>query len=152
LAYNDLWQSVGRAVALATAGDSIIVYCRDDNDDPVHLGAFVTGQWKDGGLDYTSNESALPESLSQVGATSTVSKFDNYAYEGIILGTKAALLEALGDSANWRGDSNERLVFKAESFVVVEDSESLGAITLAGWGCVVVYLSLVRVVFLTLFH
>jgi hypothetical protein len=134
LPYTDAWESIGSApFALSTAGDSVIAYCRNELDGAiVHLGALVSGTWENDVTEFTTNQSARPESLSKVGAVEAESGWDNYAYVGITVGTKAALLEALGDGNNWSGSNTARYIFSGGDFVVLDDDASSANISGGG--------------------
>lgn len=117
---STLWEVDG-SFALSTAGDSIIVYCQE-GDFINHLGAFSIGEWSDNGIDYTTNESSLPQSLSQIGSIA-LPDFDNFIYDGITTGTKTELLEALSDIDNWSGSNFNRFTFSdRDSFQIFDSS------------------------------
>jgi hypothetical protein len=112
LPFSDEWISVGSAAfALATAGDSVILYCTEpaaSNNYVVPLAAFTTGEWKEEFAEsYSSNESALPPSLRLVGSVQTGSEFNSYVYAGTRTGTKTELLVAFRDERNWIGSDSE---------------------------------------------
>ena len=103
-AMEDSWKKVAGSFSLSTSGDSVIVYCLQD-DEIHHLGGFVFGEWKkdDGPTsEYTSSESALPEALKEQGAVESRSGFDNFVYIGTRKGTKGEFLEALNDIRKWK--------------------------------------------------
>ena len=126
---GDSWESVGSAsFALATAGDSIIIYCRDENDGSYrHLGGIISGIWATNDVQelMDSNESQKPALLVNVGAIEIGGGWDNLLYTGTKIGTKSELLSALADSGNWEGSNSERLVYSGAEFVIKE-TENVG--------------------------
>ncbi len=102
---------------LSASGDQIIVYQTDAADlvsEPKFIFAAMSNstQFQAGSDD--SNQSDLPPGLV-VGETAVAagagagaeSEFDNVYYSGALTsGTKAELLAAIADAANWTGDNN----------------------------------------------
>lgn len=122
--YGDSWESVGNgAFALATAGDSVVLYCIDEEGPNVyhHLGGFISGTWTAAGVeqDSTTSESYKPDSLSQIGAMEISGGWDNLVYSGPTIGTKANLGMDLMDSRNWQGSNSERLIYTGGNFEIL---------------------------------
>jgi hypothetical protein len=97
--------------SLATAGDQVIAFQGTDAaPTPIYaLNNDTTGgnAWQSDATN--SNTSALPTGL--VNGTSAVGMYpekDNVGYNGITSGTKAELLAAIGNLANWVGDDAVR--------------------------------------------
>jgi len=108
------------AFSLATAGDQVIAFQGTDvAPTPIYaLNNDTTGgnAWQSNATN--SNTSALPTGL--IVGYSAVGMFpekDNVAYNGITSGTKAELLAAIGNPANWVGDDATRPPFPT-SFIV----------------------------------
>lgn len=122
--FGDSWESaqVGNGVfALATAGDSVLIYCVDDGRVR-HLGGIISGVWASFGDEVDStDESQKPDSLATIGAVDIEGGWDNLLYIGPITGTKAVILEALSDSTNWKGSNSERFLFSRGDFDILED-------------------------------
>ena len=125
LLHGNDWESAGGRFALAEAGDTIIVYTIDDNDQIQHLSAFsYTGGWKEAGIsdsEYGTDSSALPASLVAVGGISLPHK-DNYGYIGPIQGTKGDLQLALQDEMNWMGSNSDSVSPPSDPFLVISSA------------------------------
>jgi hypothetical protein len=144
--FGDSWESVGSAsFALAAAGDSILIYCLDENDGSYrHLGGIISGTWAANELvEFDTSESQKPDSLAKVGAIEIERGWDNLLYVGTTTGSKAGLLSALADSNNWEGSNTGRLVYSGTDFGIDEDlspqgagimDNSAGSTTLSGRG------------------
>ena len=113
ITHGDDWESVGGSFALSESGDTILLYTKTDDskDEIIHLGAFSyagVDSWKNADMSedaYETDSSALPDSLSSVGATSLPHQ-DNYAYVGPTNGDKAFLESSLQNVSNWQGSSD----------------------------------------------
>jgi len=119
--FGGSWESVGSAsFALAVNGDSVIVYCRnEESGDFHHLAGLIVGQWsRDNNWEMTANDSQLPESMENIGAVAIEGGWDNVLYTGINSGTKVDLLAALADTSNWEGSNSERFVFSDGNFEI----------------------------------
>lgn len=137
--YGDAWESVGSGVfALATAGDSVLLFCIDNDNnneqssDVVyhHLGGFISGTWTVAGTSNTNNgnnldssESYIPDALADVGAIEISGGWDNLVYTGPTSGTKANLGKELMDSNNWQGSNSDRLMYTGGNFDI-QDSDT----------------------------
>jgi hypothetical protein len=112
LQHASLWQSVAGTFSLVAAGDTVIIYCRKEDDSIHHLSALsFSGNWAAVALaedDCGTDSSALPESLVLARATTTLSHFDNYRYDGSTSGTRSSLLGAIIQEGLWTGSNNER--------------------------------------------
>ncbi|NOT05188.1 MAG: ExeM/NucH family extracellular endonuclease [Anaerolineales bacterium] len=106
------------SVAFSVTGDQILAY-QGLSSSPTFLYAVNSdgaGVWQ---ADATSaNTSALP--LGLVNGTSAVAlnEIDNSKYSGITSGTKAQLLSAISNKANWAGSDATRQVMPSGSFIV----------------------------------
>jgi len=121
------WESVDGTFALSVSGDSVLVYCQDEEGSLIHItGISLAGDWFSSGQDdssYGSNQSALPSSI--LAASVALPHFDNYVYNGPKRGTASALKESIGDSSNWSGSNNE--YYSAPSDFVISGGESSSA-------------------------
>lgn len=125
LLYGTDWESVGGRFALAESGDNVMIYTASDTniEEIVHLGAFTNAGvdgWKVPGLEdseYDTYESALPEELSSVGATSLAHQ-DNYLYTGPVSGDKATIQFAIQNAANWEGSNSDPVSVPTAPFSV----------------------------------
>ena len=129
--YGDSWEAVGsNTFALATAGDSVLLYCIDfDNDAYHHLGGFISGTWTAAGanaLDPGTSYSYKPDSLADTGAIEIAGDWDNLVYMGPTTGTKANLGKDLMDSRNWQGSNSDRLIYTGGNFeILATETESV---------------------------
>ena len=121
LLHGDDWVSVGGRFAIAEAGDTIILYTKDDNEQIRHLSAFSNvGGWNEAGLaeiEYRTDESALPVSLTSVGAISLPHQ-DNYAYIGPVQGDMGDIQHALQDQDNWNGSNSNPITPLSDPFLI----------------------------------
>lgn len=123
VALGDAWESVGSAsFALAVGGDSILVYCIDENDGSYrHIGGLISGRWaKIGDSELSTNDSVLPDELDtfSLGAVEIIEGWDNVVYEGPISGSRGSILGSLADPANWKGSNSEQLIYQGENFEI----------------------------------
>jgi DNA/RNA endonuclease YhcR with UshA esterase domain/P pilus assembly chaperone PapD len=104
----------------STSGDQIIAY-QGDAATPTLLYALNNegaAVWQD---DATStNTSDLPTGLVNGETAVALNEFDNQVYVGITTGTRADLLAALGDPANWSGDDANRQTMPTADFTVTD--------------------------------
>ncbi len=129
--WGDSWESVGSGgFALATAGDSVLLYCLFDDGRINHLGGLMSGTWAadDSAVDGT-NQSQKPNSLDEVGAIEIIGGWDNLLYTGTRRGSKDALLMALADSSNWKGSNSEQFIFSEGNFEILGESSTKQGIT-----------------------
>jgi hypothetical protein len=113
LSYSSDWKSVFGTFALAAKGDSIILYCMDQEAVLKPLSAVTfgpTGWSAAGAVSYETDQSALPpaglinDNGHMIGLA--LPHLDNYIYVGSTSGTKSQLLTSLGDSNNWMGSND----------------------------------------------
>jgi hypothetical protein len=94
LAYSTRWDSVAGSLALAAGGDSVLVYCRNENEIIFLGGLLYSGtSWLDDNANansdnelYGTDQSSLPASL--INANTALPHLDNYVYQGIHSGSK----------------------------------------------------------------
>ena len=106
---------------LATDGDQLIAY-QGEEDAPAFLYGLnsegADGIWQD---DATSaNDSALPPGLQNGTTALALEEIDNAVYTGPTSGTRAELLAAISNAANWAGDNTERQTMPTGSFDVTD--------------------------------
>jgi hypothetical protein len=115
----------------STSGDQIIAYQGDaSTPTPIYAlndeGAAV---WQ---TDATStNTSALPTGLVNGETAVALNELDNVVYVGITTGTRADLLAAIGNPANWSGSDATRQTMPPGPFTITDGGGGSGAITLA---------------------
>lgn len=105
-------------VAFSTDGDQILAY-QGTSSSPTFLYALNSegaGVWQS---DATSaNTSALPTGLVNGTSAVAVNEIDNAKYIGTTSGTRAALLSAISNKANWSGNDTTRQTMPAGPFMV----------------------------------
>jgi hypothetical protein len=146
--YGGSWESVGSAsFALAVDGDSVILYCRnEERGDYHHLGGLIVGQWsRDNNSEMSASDSQLPESMRSVGAVEIEGGWDSVLYTGMHSGTKAGLLTALADTKNWEGSNSARYVYSGGNFEIIGIEGSYSE-QIASQGDGAVTLSVVRLI------
>jgi predicted extracellular nuclease len=105
------------SVAFSTDGDQIIAYQGSASNPTLIYGLNSDGT--DWAADATSaNNSALPTGLNNGTTAVSIPEIDNAIYTGITSGTKAQLLAAIGNSANWTGNDTVRQIMPSTSFTV----------------------------------
>ena len=106
---------------LATDGDQLIAYQGEESAPTFLYGLNSHGEdgtWQD---DATSaNDSALPPGLERGTTSLALSEIDNAVYTGPTSGTRADLLAAISNAANWTGDNGERQAMPAGPFDVTD--------------------------------
>ena len=112
------------SVALAASGDQIIAY-QGDHNAPIFVAAINSegsnglGIWQTDAVN--SNASALPTGLVDGMTAIALSEIDNAIYSGTTSGTRAALLAAINNPANWTGSNADRQIMPTEAFTVTEE-------------------------------
>mmetsp|Transcript_12040 Transcript_12040/g.17649 ORF Transcript_12040/g.17649 Transcript_12040/m.17649 type:complete len:313 (+) Transcript_12040:834-1772(+) len=125
LLYNTAWSTLDGSMALSASGDSIIVYCLQDETvvDSYH---FLTGlSYKSSTWDaadqsssfYGSTRSALPAALLDTAIA--LPHYDNYLYQGSTYGTLAELKMALRTSSNWMGTNTRPSTYTPPTFTIL---------------------------------
>lgn len=95
--------------ALSGRGDQIIAY-QGSTDAPNYIYA-VNSEGNTWQADATSsNTSALPTGLTNGTTAVAIPEVDNFAYTGTTSGTKAELLQAISNPANWTNKNNSTAV------------------------------------------
>lgn len=109
--FADNWQVDSGSFALAASGDTIILYCIENDSSITHLSALsYSGDWVSTNLDESSfgtQQSALPANLPSSTHVALVHK-DNYWYSGPPQGTLFSLLDNLSNPSKWEGSNTER--------------------------------------------
>lgn len=96
----------------STSGDQIIAYQgAATSATPLFALDFADGNATYAGDATNSNTSAIPTGLS-AGGTALAFSLDNGAYVGTTTGTKAEILSAIGNSANWSLDDGNPVAYK----------------------------------------
>ena len=96
----------------STSGDQIIAYQgAATSATPLFALDFADGNATYAGDASNSNTSAVPTGLS-AGSTALAFGLDNGAYVGTTTGTKAEILSAIGNSANWSLDDGVPVAYK----------------------------------------
>jgi hypothetical protein len=113
LSYSSDWKSVSGTFALAAKGDSIILYCMDQEAvlKPLSAVTFGTTGWSEAGaVSYETDQSALPPAsfINDNGNMIALAlpHLDNYIYVGSTSGIKSQLQASLGNSNNWMGSND----------------------------------------------
>lgn len=113
---------------LATDGDQLLAYQGEEAAPSFLYGLNSEGDtWQDDAT--TARESALPPGLETGVTAVALSEVDNAIYAGPTSGTRAELLAAISDPANWTGDNGERQTMPAGPFEVTDAGTAL--VTLA---------------------
>jgi VCBS repeat-containing protein len=103
----------------STSGDQIIAYQGPATSaTPLFALDFADGNATFAGDATNSNTSAIPTGLS-AGSTALAFSLDNGAYVGTTTGTKAEILSAIGNSANWSLDDGVPVAYKT-AFTVTD--------------------------------
>jgi VCBS repeat-containing protein len=103
----------------STSGDQIIAYQgAATSATPLFALDFADGNATFAGDATNSNTSAIPTGLS-AGSTALAFSLDNGAYVGTTTGTKAEILSAIGNSANWSLDDGVPVAYKT-AFTVTD--------------------------------
>jgi VCBS repeat-containing protein len=103
----------------STSGDQIIAYQgAAASATPLFALDFADGNATYAGDATNSNTSAIPTGLS-AGSTALAFGLDNGAYVGATTGTKAEILSAIGNSANWSLDDGNPVAYKS-AFTVTD--------------------------------
>lgn len=91
---------------LSNSGDQITLYTgTSSSPTPIFALNDDGSAWASNAS--SNNNSALPTGLTNGSTAVALNELDNYAYTGITSGTKAELLAAIANKANWTGhDSN----------------------------------------------
>ena len=132
---STFWESSSGSFALSAAGDTLLLYCLDDNDNdtPIHhiTGLSLAGPWieEDG-----TDTSALPDALMQTQdlVVTLPTHVDNAQYVGSTVGTARFLQSQITQSENWQTSNSERFEFTAESwqFQITSCAKSLSTLCL----------------------
>ena len=104
-------------IAFAAAGDQILIY-QGTPDSPTFVYALNSegSTWQ---ADATNtNTSALPAGLTDGQTAVAIPEVDNAVYVGPTTGTRAALLAAISNPANWSGNDGARLTMPAGPFTL----------------------------------
>lgn len=109
------------SVLFSASGDQILAY-QGDADSPTFIAALNAegspGTWQ---ADATSsNTSALPAGLVDGETAVALDEIDNAIYSGITTGTRADLLAAINDAANWTGSNSDRQAMPTAPFTVLD--------------------------------
>ena len=114
LPYADGWNAESGSFALAASGDSIILYCIENDDSIMHLTALsFSGEWITANSDESSfgtTESALPASLPS-NTHLALPHYDNYWYIGTQKGSSSTNLDNLSNPSKWEGSNTVRFQF-----------------------------------------
>lgn len=105
-------------VAFSNTGDQILAY-QGTSSSPTFLYAVNSegsGVWQSSAT--SSATSALPTGLVNGTSAIALNEIDNSKYTGITSGTKAQLLAAIGNPANWSGSNAIRQTMPTGSFTV----------------------------------
>lgn len=103
----------------STSGDQIIAYQGPAaSATPLFALDFADGNATYAGDATNSNTSAIPTGLS-AGSTALAFSLDNGAYVGTTTGTKAQILSAIGNAANWSLDDGNPVAYKT-AFTVTD--------------------------------
>ena len=117
------WAQDTGTFSLSASGDSVLIYCQD-NDSPIFLGGLIfQNPWQGAGASastYGSRTSSLPSALA-ASSTELTDNYDNFWYTGPHVGTKANIVAAIADPANWQG-SNTRPTYTPPTFTITNDS------------------------------
>jgi hypothetical protein len=112
-------------ISLSTSGDQIIAYQGIDTN-PTYLFALNSESrgWQSDAT--SSNTSALPPGLVEGETAIALTEIDNAVYNGTTTGTKAELLTAITDTANWTGSNTSRQNLNFNSFTVTDAGSGSG--------------------------
>ena len=105
-------------VAFTTDGDQILAY-QGSVTAPVFIYALNSegaGVWQTSAT--SSNTSALPTGLTNGSTAVALNEIDNARYVGTTSGSRAQLLSAISDRANWAGSDTTRQTMPAGPFTV----------------------------------
>lgn len=128
LLYNTAWSTLDGSMALSASGDSILVYCLEDDTitDSYHFLAglsYKSSTWDapdQSSSSYGSTGSALPTSLS--GKAIALPHYDNYVYQGTTAGTVTDLQTALTTSSLWVGSNTRPATYTPPTFTITNSS------------------------------
>ena len=111
----------------SASGDQVLVYAGADGAP-----AFVYALNNEGAATWqadatSSNTSALPTGLVSGETAVALAEVDNAAYTGPTAGTRAELLGAISDAANWTGDNTAKPAFPT-AFTVTDGGDGGNAV------------------------
>lgn len=142
----DPWENVRGSLALSASGETLLLYCLDENDDAgqqiVHwiTGISLAGPWQTTGDASDNNEngrSGLPATLRQ--AALALNHVDNARYVGPTAGTVKFLQTAILQPNHWQGRDSERFEWDVSSWKFqIKSSASMRPFWC--WSCLVLIL------------
>ena len=107
------------SVLFSASGDQILAY-QGDASNPTFIYGLNSegnpGAWQSDAT--SSNTSALPAGLVDGETAVAIDEIDNAVYTGTTSGTRAELLAAIGNSANWEGSNTSRQTLPTEAFTL----------------------------------
>ncbi len=111
------------SVSFSTVGDQILAYQgADSNPSFIYALNSEASDWQANAT--STNTSALPQGLTDGATAVALNEINNAIYGGITSGTKAQLLAAISNPANWSGSSSTRQTMPSGPFTVLGDGIS----------------------------
>lgn len=110
----------------SASGDQIIAY-QDASTMIAALNNEGDAVWQSDATN--SNTSALPQGLANSTNAVAINEVDNIAYGGLTSGTKATLLAALNDQANWSGGSDSDPQAFVETITVTDCGDAAPSVS-----------------------